>query len=1183
MGKQSFINCASNLFQGNAVTQGDSQVVVEWSKDIDNSTLKKADVIIACFKFSYYPSFFRILACGPEIRGLKKPVILVGLQSDLEVNKSLDFEIRDCVQQITASSYRLCSALSGDGVAAVVHEAVRLALQKSKHGSAPAAVKIARIFPSEQSSGVEVTPPGSEATQLENVSFDLKDITKKWLFHAEDYLRPQSDPGPSRALHGALACLKNLALMQQPVWQEVLEKVPIQVGLLKATSDCGNTSVSMGLATRFFKRNQTNSVALLNFGTGGVRFQLYTRNAEGIVSCLLEYKPPGLNKGVLSKLCFGAYQPKEDEKREPDEVKAEIEEGLRLAPWNNAQLAQKFKLGVVPVFAFVTGTLRNFWENNPDDAVGISDAVNQFLERVLGQSSYFSQILQESDQRFEFLMPQRLEGQMELVACRAMYEQYSAMTGKKLEPIISLGCGKGSSQWTSLDPDASLSQDFTKYSLEPVMQFGMDCSDLAENLGSAIVQSYRRDNQLEELARLALAIHERGNVPVIALKSGCLLGLDDYAPGGKQRRKALVELNFEPGPLVSVQIRRKDSSSIARQCELPMSLPIACALASNLLQEDEKQQGVFDFLKVQVDDHFVAHLGDVKPGATLVFWTAPELRSLRHAKATEAAQEEATPVVIHLNSKPVKSPSIWALIGHRVAPSLTLATPQAQEVHPVKVGIIGGGLSGLYAAIILKDLGLKVQVLEANPERLGGRFFTKHFNRSEPWAYVEMGASKFPCIKLMDRLIGSEAWSLVSYLNRHSKGGEGKQLKLLPYWISHPNNLKCFNGVVKKVDDPCWNDPFKLSQASGGCLPAEYAEQSLDLSQTFADVTATLRADLDAGVKELQQLDHLSTRTYLERRFPPSVVDWMELQDVAVSTYNQAVSEHILRLDLEEDKMEWVCIEGGSERLIDEMAKVIGPSSIRQNAKVTAIAPAADGQVQVSVGGQNFDFNHVISTVPPSVLRLIDTSACKFSSAKKAAFRALGSDQYTRVALRFKTRFWERDECMGGRSCEGGETVTDLNMGTVIYPSYGIGDKREGVLLINCWNQEPRLGVLSPEQRAELCLRELEIVHGPVVREEYLAGSGFSHCWSQDPYALGGSVLFAPNQFSLHFEGLISSALDNHLHFAGEATSVHHTWAVGALNSAYRAVAQILVCEGLTHHLAQLVERWGVVAEVNLP
>lgn len=79
------------------------------------------------------------------------------------------------------------------------------------------------------------------------------------------------------------------------------------------------------------------------------------------------------------------------------------------------------------------------------------------------------------------------------------------------------------------------------------------------------------------------------------------------------------------------------------------------------------------------------------------------------------------------------------------------------------------------------------------------------------------------------------------------------------------------------------------------------------------------------------------------------MVDWLELQDTSVSSYDQAVTEHILRMDLEEeDKAEWVCIEGGSERLIDEMAKVIGPSSIRQNAKVTAIVPSPQASLFIS-------------------------------------------------------------------------------------------------------------------------------------------------------------------------------------------------------------------------------------------
>lgn len=48
-----------------------------------------------------------------------------------------------------------------------------------------------------------------------------------------------------------------------------------------------------------------------------------------------------------------------------------------------------------------------------------------------------------------------------------------------------------------------------------------------------------------------------------------------------------------------------------------------------------------------------------------------------------------------------------------------LAIPQ---VAP-KVGIIGGGIGGLYAAYLLQRHGIPYEILEASP-RLGGRLFT---------------------------------------------------------------------------------------------------------------------------------------------------------------------------------------------------------------------------------------------------------------------------------------------------------------------------------------------------------------------------------------------------------------------------------------------------------------------------
>ena len=59
----------------------------------------------------------------------------------------------------------------------------------------------------------------------------------------------------------------------------------------------------------------------------------------------------------------------------------------------------------------------------------------------------------------------------------------------------------------------------------------------------------------------------------------------------------------------------------------------------------------------------------------------------------------------------------------------------ALDPGTVPVGILGAGSGGLYAALILDDLGIKYQILEASG-RTGGRMFTHHFSQQEYDYYV---------------------------------------------------------------------------------------------------------------------------------------------------------------------------------------------------------------------------------------------------------------------------------------------------------------------------------------------------------------------------------------------------------------------------------------------------------------
>lgn len=56
---------------------------------------------------------------------------------------------------------------------------------------------------------------------------------------------------------------------------------------------------------------------------------------------------------------------------------------------------------------------------------------------------------------------------------------------------------------------------------------------------------------------------------------------------------------------------------------------------------------------------------------------------------------------------------------------------------------------------------------------------------------------------------------------------------------------------------------------------------------------------------------------------------------------------------------------------------------------------------------------------------------------------------------------------------------------------------------------------------------------------------------------------------------LMQPAWHGHLHFGGEALSSGHAWIIGAINSAYRTVMEILDTEGLEDKADELNLMWG--------
>jgi len=151
----------------------------------------------------------------------------------------------------------------------------------------------------------------------------------------------------------------------------------------------------------------------------------------------------------------------------------------------------------------------------------------------------------------------------------------------------------------------------------------------------------------------------------------------------------------------------------------------------------------------------------------------------------------------------------------------TLEQKKSKLSRKIKVGIIGAGVSGLYAALMLESLGIDFEIHEANTEQLGGRAFTYYFNKNykkpakkcgEYYDYVEMGPMRIPRKKT--RLVGNESWSLINYLN--ARKSVQPKVKPIPFIYSNDNTLYYYNGRKIFYSNPQVNDPLGFGNSANG-------------------------------------------------------------------------------------------------------------------------------------------------------------------------------------------------------------------------------------------------------------------------------------------------------------------------------------------------------------------------------
>jgi monoamine oxidase len=232
-------------------------------------------------------------------------------------------------------------------------------------------------------------------------------------------------------------------------------------------------------------------------------------------------------------------------------------------------------------------------------------------------------------------------------------------------------------------------------------------------------------------------------------------------------------------------------------------------------------------------------------------------------------------------------------------------------------------------------------------------------------------------------------------------------------------------------------------------------------------------------------------------------------------------------------------------------------------------------------------YAYVITTLPNGAYLNGQLKTNFFDNLSFPKARAIRECNYMpsfKAFIVFKSQFWIK---LGNRQGQGlGVSATDRPNRQIVYPSYGY-DAKEGVLQIYCWAQDAeRMGALSDEDRVNECLKGIQFMYPEIDIYQFYEGykpEVNSKTWFWDSHAGGGAfALFNPGQFKHLYPTFLTPEFDGCLNFAGECCSVHHGWIVGALDSAYNAVHNILTQAGATEKIKLMERTWSSISEPNV-
>ncbi|ORX99882.1 hypothetical protein BCR34DRAFT_495074 [Clohesyomyces aquaticus] len=505
------------------------------------------------------------------------------------------------------------------------------------------------------------------------------------------------------------------------------------------------------------------------------------------------------------------------------------------------------------------------------------------------------------------------------------------------------------------------------------------------------------------------------------------------------------------------------------------------------------------------------------------------------------------------------------------------------------VGIVGGGMSGLMSSYLLDSVGIHDwKILEAS-SRIGGRVHTTYLNgsKSSDYQYQEMGPMRFPVsiadpdtnetIQILDHRMVFQLAEVLNEMNGHDPDWA---VSFIP-WIQNSKNTP----VSTSKRRPDGTIPGAAEVAANPALRD-------NVTATYVNATAVEEASMafsDWIALDTDKVKSIATNVF-------------QAHKAAVEAGNFNFSEsaylrYVLKTDLNitdlvdstsDDYPSWeyenVYFSATSWRTIDQgltrLPRAFGPLVMNRTMFQTKVSEMVwnDTTEKMTVKWQpgnpfaieteSIHFDYTIVAVPFSQVRLWRLPS--YTSLLSRAINTLNYEQSCKVALHYKTRFWEHLE----RPILGGcGSINIPGIGSVCFPSYKINSTGPGVLLASYSSGTPArtLGSMPETEHVARTQRAMIETFGTIAQEQF-TGAYDRICWENNEFQAGAWCSPVTGQQELYIPAYYHT--EKHTVFVGEHTSFTHAWIWSALESGVRGTTQLLLDMGLVDEAKQITQTW---------